>query len=515
MKIKSLYKIYIFLIIGGLTGLKGFSQQKFSNFPIRINNPQEAFAVVNTNGDVGYVFEGNRQYQVIIINPMREVEKIAILNKSSERKKDKIVGAVLNDNAFSTFLLNEKTGIISSVKTNRATGEYQYYKLAQMGPGDQFLRAFTYKNTFYFLTVPKHSNNLKVLQSSDGSIIYEDIYPIEMTTFYTALSSSNELLNEPAESTVGIEVVKAGLENNIKSSFPKKKLYYHNDKLFFTFDEPHFTHLVEIDLINKKPYYKKLNFSLEKGNNSSTKRGNSFIQGPNLFRTTISQQQLNVSIVNLDSMKLVNTYNIYPDEEINILNGPMVQEGGTSTLSMDEKVIKKTSQYFNRVLNGNIAIAANKLDSAKYEVEVGSYEEFVTRNGTFGGPSLSVGMGMGMGMGGMGMGFGSPFYSPWGYSPYGFGSGFYGYPGYYPYNSNYNTRLKIVSFKTLLKEESFKHINGEVPKTLRQQISDYFDSNYKNHAPDLYIITGYGDYNVLLGSLHKGDNKFEIVELRK
>lgn len=55
MKIKSLYKIYIFLIIGGLTGLKGFSQQKFSNFPIRINNPQEAFAVVNTNGDVGYV----------------------------------------------------------------------------------------------------------------------------------------------------------------------------------------------------------------------------------------------------------------------------------------------------------------------------------------------------------------------------------------------------------------------------------------------------------------------------
>jgi hypothetical protein len=488
-------------------------QQNFANFPVKIN-PKQGYAVVDSSGSVGYLFEGNKQYQFTIVNAGKQVERTTIAPRLSQNKKDDLHGAALNDSTFTAYLINKKSGLITSIITNRNTGAFRQQTIGQLGRGDQFLRAFPYRGEFYFLTVPSHSNVLKVLKSSDGQRLIETAYPIEMTTFYTALSTNNELLNEEAESDVGIEFIKQGLENNIKSSYSKKKLYCQDDKIIFTFDEAHLTHLVTVDLSSKKAEYKKLNFTLDKGNNSTSKRGNSFVYDNHIFRTTISPQQLNISIVNIDSMALSNTYNIYPEEEIKILNGPMLQEGGTNTMAMDERVIKKTSQYFSKVLNGNIAIAANKLDSGRYQVEVGSYEEFVSRGGSgFGGPTVSFGMGMGMGVGfgsGMGMGFGSPMGSP-----FGFGSGYYGYPGYYPFNNSYNTRLRIVSFKTLLKEGEFSHAKGELPKTLRQQISDYFEKNFRNSPPELHLITPYRENAVLLGAYSSSKDNFYIVELTK
>lgn len=505
-------KIHIILFLILITSaFRAIGQEDFAKFQVKIN-PKQGYAVVDSNGSVGYLFEGNKMYQFTIVNKNKQIERTTIVPLTSQNKKDDLHGAALNDSTFVAYLINKKSGVISSVITNRNTGTFTQNTIGQLTKGDQFLRAFPYNGVFYFLSVPSHSNVLKVMKSEDGKILSETAYPVEMTTFYTALSTNNELLNEKAESDVGVEFIKQGLENNIKSSYAKKKLYCQNDKIVFTFDEAHLTHLVTIDLRTKKAEYKKLTFALEKGNNSTSKRGNSFVYDNHIFRTTISPQQLNISIVNIDSMELANTYNIYPEEEIKILNGPMLQEGGTNTMALDERVIKKTSQYFSKVLNGNIAIAANKLDSGKYQVEIGSYEEFVSRGGNgFGGPSLSIGMGMGVGFGtGVGMGYGSP----WG-SPFGFGSGFYGYPGYYPYNNSFNTRLRIVSFKTLLENDDFKHTKGEIPRTLRQQISEYFEKNFRNSPPELHLITPYKEKSVLLGAYSSSKDSFYVVELTK
>ena len=383
-----------------------------------------------------------------------------------------------------------------------------------MNANDEFLRAFSMNGSFYILTVPKQKNILNIYVCGDGKKVDAGSYPIEMTTFYATLSSNNNNLNEAAESQVGIETVRSRLDNNIKSAYPKKKLYFQDNKIYLSFDEPNSTHLVIIDVYASKSFYKKLNFSLEQGNNSSEKRGNSFLYENKLFRATVSPEMLNISIIDLDSIRLINSYNIYPDIDITIANGPIKQESGMNTIITDEKVLHKTSQYFKRVLNGNLSIAANRSDSGRVVVEVGSYEEIITRSGGgFGTPGLSFGMGMGMGMGMGSVGFGNP---------YGFGNvfnpGFNGGPGSnYPfYNSgNGNMRLRFVSFKSLFSEPTYHHLEGKVPKMLHEKINDYLSNRFVHHTPELSIITPYREQKLLMGYYMKNVNKFEIIAFDK
>jgi hypothetical protein len=223
-----------------------------------------------------------------------------------------------------------------------------------------------------------------------------------MPVFFKKLVADNDRLNSTPDSHLGIERIEYSLENNIKSGYPDKKLYSHHDKIFMTFDEPACTHLVEIDPIAHRSSYKKLNFALEKGNATRTKQGNSFLYDNRLFRVTISPEQMNLSILDLDSIKLINSYNFYPEDEIGINNGPIVQDGGTTVINMqNEKVLEKPQQYFRNVINGNLSVAANKIGEDKYEVEIGSYEKILTGRSGLGSTGLSVGIGIGMG----GMGF--------------------------------------------------------------------------------------------------------------
>jgi hypothetical protein len=362
---------------------------------------------------------------------------------------------------------------------------------------------------FYVLVVPQYTSKLKVLEFK-GHQKEENTFDVEMEKFYATLTKQNHLLNMNAQSEVGIEVIKYDLENNIKSSFPSKKLYYFDDKIILTFDEPGLTHMITVDMVIKNIEYKKLNFTLEKGDGSKNKQGNSFLYENRLFRTTISPDQLNISILDLDSMNLVSTYNFYPDKEIDIKNGPIVMEGGGPAFTTDEKILKRTDQYFRRVLEGNLAISAHKIDSNQYELQVGSYDMYVTNNrSNFGPPGLSVGMGMGAGFGvgfGMGSGMGYPY---GGFA--GPGSFFNGFPGYYPYQTT--VRQKVVYFKSLLGNSTFEHLEGNVPLTLKDKINQYEYKNFRNGLPEVMRIAPYKE-SLLFGYYHKPSKKFNLIQFR-
>jgi len=189
----------------------------------------------------------------------------------------------------------------------------------------------------------------------------------------------------------------------------------------------------------------------------------------------------------------------------------------------NEKVLKKPQQYFRNVLNSNLAVAANKMDDQKYEVEVGSYEEIVTpRAGGFGGSGLSIGIGLGgIMMGGGGGGFGYPMGGGYGF-PSGGGMGFpggYGYssyggfPGYYPYGGS-GSRIRMVYFKTLLSNNDFKHMEGDVPKTMRENINDYEQSFNNNVNFENIRVSSYTD-KVIIGYYIRSQKKYRLVEFKK
>jgi hypothetical protein len=337
-----------------------------------------------------------------------------------------------------------------------------------------------------------------------------------MPVFFKKLVADNQNLNSTPDSHLGIEEIKYSLENNIKSSYPDKKLYYHHDKIFMTFDEPACTHLIEIDPLAHKSSYKKLNFALEKGNAARNKQGNSFLYDNRLFRVTISPEQMNLSIIDLDSIKLINSYNFYPNDAIGINNGPIVQDGGTTVINMqNERVLERPQQYFRNVINGNLSVAANKISGDKYEVEIGSYEEVLSGRSGLGSTGLSIGIGIGMG--GIG-GLGYPMGGGYGFPSVGMGfpRTYGGFPGYYPYSSSGGsaTKIRTVYFKTLLSDDDFKHLEGDIPKTIREKIYDYEQDKLSNINLDNIRVSSYQD-KVIIAYYLRSQKRYKLVEFKK
>lgn len=503
-KIFILHIIIAFLLIHPINL---YSQRKLTEFSVKIPRPKEAFICSDGSGNLASVFHSNKQYEVNFLDPDFKVLQTSITPKVAEDKNQEIIGAILDKEQCTAYFYNSKLNGFSFLSASRAGGQAIYSRIKVLDKNEEFLNSFEMNGRFYILTVPKNSSNLKVM-ILNGKDLEEMTFDMGMPGFYAALAKQNERLNIKAQSEIGIEEISYDLENNIKSAYPEKKLYHFEDKVFMTFDEPGLTHFITVDIAEKKAEYKKLNFDLERGNNFKQKQGNSFLYKNRLFRSTISNEQLNITILDLDSMTLINSYNFYPNQEISILNGPMMQEGGNAIYTTDEKILKRSDQFFKRVLDGNLAIAANKIDSNKYELQIGSYEVFNTssRNGFGGGPQISIGMGMGgMGMGGMGYPYG-------GFSGYPGSYGYNGFPGYYPNQTS--TRQRIVYFKSLMEQEKFAHLPGGVPPNMKDKINEYEYRVFKNNVPEVLMIAPYSDNSVLLGYYVKGRRKFNIVEFK-
>jgi hypothetical protein len=500
-----------------------YAQQDLGQINVSIRGVTETYSAEDTLGHLGYVFQAPKVYEVIFLNSTYASDRNIIVNRNPKFSKDKMVGATMNNEVMTVYLYNKKLRTISTLNADRSSSSGSYQKLITLTKDEEYLKGISMNGRFFVLTVPKYKNGLKIYTITNGNSAEATSYEIEMPVFFKKLVTGNQNLNDIPDSHLGIQEIKYSLENNIKSSYPDKKLYYHHDKIYMTFDEPGCTHLIEIDPLAHKSSYKKLNFSLEKGNTSKNKQGNSFLYDNRLFRATISPEQMNLSILDLDNITLINSYNFYPEDEIGINNGPVVQEGGSTVINVqNEKVLKKPQQYFKSVLNSNLCIAANKIDDQKYEVEVGSYEEIITsRGGGFGGSGLSLGIGLGgvmMGGGGgfggypMGGGYGFPSGGmgfPGGYSSYG------GFPGYYPYGGGGSgSRIRMVYFKTLLSNNDFKHLEGDIPKTMRENINDYEQSYLNNVNLENIRVSSYSD-KVIIGYYIRSQKKYRLVEFKK
>jgi hypothetical protein len=506
------------------------AQQDLGQINVDLHGVTDTYSAEDTLGHLGYVFQNSKQYEIIFLNSSYASERNIIVNRNPKYSKDKIVGATIDNNVMTVCFYNKKLRTISTLNADRSSSSGNYQKLITLTKDEEYLKSISMNGRLFILTVPKYKNGLKVYTITGSNSAEATNYEIEMPVFFKMLVTGNQKMNDVPDSHLGIQEIKYSLENNIKSSYPSKKLYYHHDKIFMTFDEPACTHLIEIDPLAHRSSYKKLNFSLEKGNDSKSKQGNSFLYDNRLFRATISPEQMNLSIIDLDNISLINSYNFYPDNEIGINNGPVVQDGGSTVINtQNEKVLKKPQQYFRNVLNSNLTVAANKIDDQKYEVEVGSYQEIIAPRGGggFGGSGLNIGIGIGgIMMGGGGLGF--PMGGGYGLGGFGGGYGYQssgmglpggynygGFPGYYSNSGgSYGTRTRMVYFKTLLSNNDFKHVEGDVPKTIRENINEYEQSYGNNVNFENIRVSSYSD-KVIIGYYIRSQKKYRLVEFKK
>ena len=495
------------------TAVNSYSQNDAGRIDVKIRKPEFAQSARDQNNNYVFILRSSSQYQLAFFRADQTENGNIAVAIPDDNRKDEIIGAGLNGDICKLYLYNLKHGKFSQVTVNRTNGQTSVLTLGQLSVSDKYLKSVFVESAFYILTVPQGKNELHVWKIEEDNLERRD-YIINMPDFYRRLSTDNSYLNEETETHVGIDRINYDLENNVKSAQSTKKLYVVNHTIVMTFDDPDYTHMVTIDTDAKQSDYKKLQFSLEKSNASSKKQGNSFLYRDILFRSTINMDQLNISIVRLESMELLANYNAYPNQEIDFKNGPMYQEGNSDKV----KVIEDNGVFFRRILNGFLSIAVNQRDSV-FIVETGGYEiynsggGFGSPNGG-GGPNISMSMGMGMGMGGYYGGY--PYMGGMGgMGGYGWGNPgyYYGYPGYYPYNS-YTTTIRTVYFHSLLSTETLNHQAGLVPISLRERISNFQTTMFQDKDPELVRIISFED-KIIIGYFIANTNQYRTYSFLK
>lgn len=360
------------------------------------------------------------------------------------------------------------------------------------------------ENYFYVLSCPEYKNTIRVSVCRENKVLENIEFDIAYPALYAKLSSGSLSLVGRSNEPLSIEQVKYDIENNVKSTYFNKKIYLIGQSLILTFDEPAITHIIMLNLEQKTSTYRKVNFSLD-NKELTVKQGNSFFFSNLIFRATLNEEQLNISIIDADSMRLLKKYNIYKEGNIDIMNGFVIQNSNDD----NERVIKKTSQYFKKLMSGKLAIAVNAVGDTSYVMEVGAYEEIYYRapSSNFYPYSPAVSFGIGFGAPYMGMGFASPFY----YDPF-----FYpGFPGYYsPYNTSNYKSVSATYFQSLLSSYDLSHREGRIGVSMRERLSDYQEKVLKKTQPDLFSLVA--DQNVvLMGYYSKSSRMYKLVEFLK
>jgi hypothetical protein len=72
----------------------------------------------------------------------------------------------------------------------------------------------------------------------------------------------------------------------------------------------------------------------------------------------------------------------------------------------------------------------------------------------------------------------------------------------------------MVYFKTLLSNNDFKHLGGDVPKTMRENINDYEQSYLNNINLENIRVSSYSD-KVIIGYYIRSQKKYRLVEFKK
>lgn len=524
---------YIYLLcIVFLFSIAGHAQQLENECELLVKSPEMIYSAVDKNENYVFVFQTRSQYELVFFNAAHKKTGDVVISIPSAQKKDTYLGMELKEDTCSIYSLNLHLNEIVQLNVGRTGGGMSKKVIGKLGYTEKYLKCISLNEAFYILTTTQGKNQLEV-HAIVNDVVTKNTFPIEMPDLYKRLSSGNSLLNEETNGSVGIDAINYSIENNVKSARATKKIYAFEKYIYLIFDDPDYTHIIQIDVEKNIASYKQFMFSLDHGNTSSKKQGNSFLYNQTLFRVTMSMEQMSFTTVNIESNQSYTTFYATPHNPMNFKNGPIIQENSSDKI----RIIDDNATYFKKALAGNLSIAVNQKDSS-FIVEIGSYEEIVANNyngNPSGGPRISVGMGMGggmgMGMGGMGMGMGGMGMGMGGmgmgggmggygggmtpYNNYGWDSpGYYnGYSGYYPYNST-TTTIRTIYVHTMLDTNTYVHQVGIVPITLRERVSNFETETFKNQKPEQIRVVNFKD-KIMIGYIIPNKKTFRQYSFYK
>lgn len=467
LKQKHMKKIIV--IVLALTLNTSFSQEELVKFENHLKSSSlsinDAIPIVNNyTKEISLIFTDSKQVYGYLLDHNFKVTKNFISDKRS-RKYKTIIGSTILDKNYILYLANNKRNKFVSVRFSYENDESKITELSLDLDNEKFIQTAEYKNKLYLMTVNNRSSVLNIYAFSDESNYKKK--EIDLSQYFDENDSFYDLLtvskNGSFKKVVDINKIEDSNPNTIEITSEVTKMYQHDSKIIFSFDDfEDFTKVVTLNLDNFK--YEVIEFD-KPFNDVKSKSTNSFINGNQIYMIASTKEKLNFSIYNFETGILIKEYNTNVDEDIQFKNTPLIQVGG---MYDNYRELEKTQKFLRKVTNGDIGVSVFKHRNT-YQISIGGKQEIRTNGG------------MMMGMGGMGLPIAN----------FGAMTVFFN-PTMYAYNSYIHT--KSIQFKGLF-DENLNHIEGEIEKNGFDKIKEYEDENKK--PPNGKSIFRYKDYYIL------------------
>lgn len=453
----------------------------------------------DASGELFYLLESGKSLEWVLVDSALSRQTHQTGFKPDAAPNGVVLQCRLNQNHADALIFNKGSKELWVSRLQRSTGQINQQFVLKMGLREHYLSSFVHGENFYCLSIPSDSAgylNIKRFGFNNKPESYTLFIPYPH--FHGQLKTANRYLNQEPVSEYGIDLVTQGLENSLRTAQGNIKLYSLSKSLCLSFDKEEECQLYWIDLDSMKLTEIVHHYYLEGG---PTRQGNSFLLNDTLYRASINSKVMEISIKSAkDTSHAWKRFLLFPDSAFAFKNGPFLEQGGGET-----RAITKQAQFFNRIVNGHVAIAANNLGEI-ITIEAGSFQVFTTGAGG-GNPNWSVSMGVGVGS--MGMGYPGGMYAPYGY---GFPGYYSGYPGYYPGYSSFDNFTSLESlWMTTVLDSTLQHVPIPAPISMRERLNTYNDQVFRKGFAENALVLGLPNNRLVLGYYLKNSNKYQLV----
>lgn len=369
-------------------------------------------------------------------------------DRVDERPDDtqEILGHAVDGTHLIVFFNTTSSSKITRLKLSLTGNGTETDRIEVGASNERYLNSFSIDNKFMVLQSIKNTNDL-VLHSfaADGTLASTKY---DLSAYKFSLEEGDDLATILKQSRP--EYIEAKIPNPLEVASSKAKIFKNDSALVLTVDnEKYRTSLISLPLTHGKASAKFINDGFIDCDQSLTYSSNSYIYQNLLYQFKVCQTAMTVTISELASGKVVKTFAVQREGEINFKNTEIIQEG-SETDADAKRELSKTKQFLRKCSYSNAAISVFP-QRDEIVMVVGSFKE-ISR----GGPGM-----MGMSAPGTTMSTpGGTVTMPSSYNPV--------YVGYGAYKFT-----KAVYFKSKLKPATLEHSPGLVFDDAFRRIKKY------------------------------------------
>ncbi len=531
------------LLFAFLFAMQLFSQEILLDKSIKLSRSlfkenRETFPIVNKvkNETALFLIDNDEISGLLLDKNFKQIDSITTNNPASKYKD--IIGHSIDDKNYNIFFTNDKKTKFFVKSIDFATKMSQDEELDFKFENDLYLQSISYNNKFYIISVDKKTsiinfyifegNKLNLTKKFDfTNYQFSDTSESNLYDIFKKLSVPNQgqvlSFNNPYALGVGAfktTISKANLElnkldtenlNSLESTSATNKIYYYDNKFYITLDNDiNSTKIITIDLIDFKTKVNYFNHLAIQNENEKI-HSNSYLYQNLLYQINTSKSELCYSIIDINNKQLLKSYRFKKDDINVIKNTAFVKEGHDLSLSRiitssDSGILNSTilkqkkdepeveiddaQKFLKRVYNSEIAITAHK-SKVGIQLIVGGVK--ITENTTFTKSPTA---------------FPNPtthtFTNPVNGMTTNFTTSYYN-PVMYNYNSYKTSR--DTYFKTIIDQNNFEHIAGDLTKNAFDKIKQFENDNETSVA--MTTVFKFGTFYVY-GAYSKSDKTYSL-----